>query len=271
MGEKTGHAQLGIGTIHYPHNWKFADATARVVATDPNSALPYSVLDIDKFALQSSDNTYWRLATTTPTWTAVGGGSVATDGTTINASGSGSSLQIIDGGVTTAKLATGAVTAAKASTGAGSTNLCIGNDARLSDNARASNNLSDLADASTARDNLGLGAGADVTFNSIAGGTITGTGSGISALAAANIVPGGALPQLDGSALTNVIAVNIVGGGTLPQLDASALTNITAANLTGPLPGAFADGTYTTGFGNVLNGTITIVNGVVTNIVSPQN
>lgn len=99
--------------VTVPERWTFADATARASATNPNTGSGYIVTQIGRLAFQASDSTYWRLASITPTWTAVGGGSVTTDGVTINASGAGSSLQVIDGGISTAKLADGSVTTAK--------------------------------------------------------------------------------------------------------------------------------------------------------------
>lgn len=57
-----------------PNRWTFADATARAAATDPLTSAAYASADLGKLAFQSSDTTFWRLATISPTWTAVGGG-----------------------------------------------------------------------------------------------------------------------------------------------------------------------------------------------------
>jgi hypothetical protein len=59
-------------------------------------------------------------------------------------------------------------------------------------------------------------------------GVISGPGSGITALAAANITPAGTLPQLNGSALTALSAANLTGGGGISTnykyLSATAVT-----------------------------------------------
>lgn len=47
--------------------WTYTDEAARLAATSFISA------DVNKIALQLSDNTIWRLVDTTPTWAAVGG------------------------------------------------------------------------------------------------------------------------------------------------------------------------------------------------------
>ena len=60
------HKDLPLGENHTPYQWAYADAAARAAAVivDP--------LEIDKIALQRSDNTLWRLATVAPaTWAPV--------------------------------------------------------------------------------------------------------------------------------------------------------------------------------------------------------
>ncbi len=57
---------------HPPYNFTFATAAARAAGTG------YTIVagDLGKLARQSDDNTLWMLTATTPTWVAVGGGSV---------------------------------------------------------------------------------------------------------------------------------------------------------------------------------------------------
>lgn len=62
------HGNQPVGEIHIPHNWSYADATARAAATG------FVAGDVGKLALQESDNTFWILTATTPTWVAVSQG-----------------------------------------------------------------------------------------------------------------------------------------------------------------------------------------------------
>ena len=58
------HKKIDLGNIHKPHNWEFADATARAAAVIADSDL------IGALALQLDDGTYWRLTSVGPTvWT----------------------------------------------------------------------------------------------------------------------------------------------------------------------------------------------------------
>jgi hypothetical protein len=60
---------------HIPHNWTFADSTAREDTTDPNSGLGYASADLYKLARQTDDDSLWMLTAVTPTWQVVSGGS----------------------------------------------------------------------------------------------------------------------------------------------------------------------------------------------------
>lgn len=51
-----------------PYRWTYADATARAAASGFVSA------DVGALAWQQSDNTFWMLTATTPTWVSVAGG-----------------------------------------------------------------------------------------------------------------------------------------------------------------------------------------------------
>ena len=127
-------------------------------------------------------------------------------------------LAIADGG-------TGASTAANARTNLGVT--ATGQDTTY---AFRANNLSDLANAATARTNLGLGTMAAQNSNavSITGGSIT----GITDLA---IVDGGTGASTASSARSNL------GLGTIATQDASSVT-ITGGSITGITDLAIADG-----------------------------
>jgi len=61
------HPSLGTGNIHIPHNWSYADKTAR------ESATGFVAGDLYKLAYQEDNNTLWLLIATTPTWAAVSG------------------------------------------------------------------------------------------------------------------------------------------------------------------------------------------------------
>lgn len=56
------HVDIPPGEIHKPHNFEYANSTARLVATG------FAAGDVGKLALQLSDLTYWILSATTPTW-----------------------------------------------------------------------------------------------------------------------------------------------------------------------------------------------------------
>jgi hypothetical protein len=62
------HRDIGTGEIHSPFNWIFDNQSARLAATG------FADGDVDKIALQQSDNTLWVLLSTAPTWTQVAGG-----------------------------------------------------------------------------------------------------------------------------------------------------------------------------------------------------
>lgn len=103
------HSSLVGVNVGVPQHWTFADATARASATDPLTSAAYVAGAIGLLAFQASDSTFWRLATIAPTWTQVGGSSVTADNATINFGGAGSSLQVIDSGITPAKILNGYV------------------------------------------------------------------------------------------------------------------------------------------------------------------
>ena len=66
----TFHSKNSLGARHPPHNWEYADATARLAATG------FTTADVGKEAWQQSDDTYYRLADDSPiTWVQLGGGS----------------------------------------------------------------------------------------------------------------------------------------------------------------------------------------------------
>lgn len=56
------HKAAALTKRHAPHNWEYADATARLAAGGFISA------DLYKIALQLDDKSYWMLTATTPTW-----------------------------------------------------------------------------------------------------------------------------------------------------------------------------------------------------------
>lgn len=89
------HVVIGLGEIHRPHNWEWADATARANEVVTDTTL------INCFGLQLSDNSLWRLSAAAPAvWTSVaGGGSIGSiasaDGTvTITTVGSAVDLSV---------------------------------------------------------------------------------------------------------------------------------------------------------------------------------
>ena len=71
------HVAIGVGEIHRPHNWEWADASARASEVVTDSTL------INCFGLQLSNNSLWRLSAVAPAvWTPVAVSSVASaDGT----------------------------------------------------------------------------------------------------------------------------------------------------------------------------------------------
>lgn len=59
------HIDIPAGEIHAPHNWQYADATARSAAVITDATL------VGKVARQADDNSYWTLTAVSPaTWTA---------------------------------------------------------------------------------------------------------------------------------------------------------------------------------------------------------
>lgn len=71
------HNVIPAGEIHAPHQWEYADATARTAAVITDAA------EIGKWALQLSDGTYWRLTAVSPaTWAQVVGGGGGGGGST---------------------------------------------------------------------------------------------------------------------------------------------------------------------------------------------
>lgn len=63
------HEDAALEKRHAPHNWEYADATARTAATGFTSG------DVGKLARQLDDNSLWILADDSPvTWQEVGGG-----------------------------------------------------------------------------------------------------------------------------------------------------------------------------------------------------
>lgn len=54
------HINIPAGEIHQPHNWQWADQTARLAEVVTDSFL------VGRFGLQVSDGTLWRLASTSP-------------------------------------------------------------------------------------------------------------------------------------------------------------------------------------------------------------
>lgn len=69
------HVDAPLGEIHPPHNWEYADATARAAASITDAAL------LKRLALQLDDNSFWLLTGVSPAiWVAVGGGGSGTPG-----------------------------------------------------------------------------------------------------------------------------------------------------------------------------------------------
>ena len=64
----TQHKNMGVGKIHIPYNWTYADDTEREAETDVTAA------DVGKLARQLDDNSLWMLTDDSPvTWVQVGG------------------------------------------------------------------------------------------------------------------------------------------------------------------------------------------------------
>ena len=62
------HPNQGVGEIHIPYNFTYANEAARVGATG------FVTADLGKFARQTDNNSIWMLVATTPTWVQIGGG-----------------------------------------------------------------------------------------------------------------------------------------------------------------------------------------------------
>lgn len=67
------HKSLGIGDIHIPYQWSYADSTARGAATG------FVVSDVGKLARQTDDNSLWTLTNYSPIiWKQIGDGADST-------------------------------------------------------------------------------------------------------------------------------------------------------------------------------------------------
>lgn len=73
------HADAGVGEIHVPYNWSYADAAARTGAGG------FVAGDVGKLARQEDDNTIWILTATTPTWVQIGSNASEVDDTAYDA------------------------------------------------------------------------------------------------------------------------------------------------------------------------------------------
>ena len=67
------HGAQGVGEIHIPYNWTYADQSAR------EGASGFVAEDVGKFARQLDDNSVWMLTATTPAWVSIGGGASGLD------------------------------------------------------------------------------------------------------------------------------------------------------------------------------------------------
>jgi len=69
------HKDVGVGDVHRPYSWEYADATEREAATG------FLEADIGKLARQIDLNTLWMLDTISPVkWDTVAGeGTLTTD------------------------------------------------------------------------------------------------------------------------------------------------------------------------------------------------
>jgi hypothetical protein len=71
------HKDAAINKRHAPHNWEYADETAREAATG------FTADDVGKLARQLDDNSLWMLTDDSPaTWQEVGGGGTPSGGDT---------------------------------------------------------------------------------------------------------------------------------------------------------------------------------------------
>lgn len=61
------HELMPPSERHAPHSYEYADAAAREAATG------FVTTDLNKWALQLDDGSYWRLTATTPAWEQCGG------------------------------------------------------------------------------------------------------------------------------------------------------------------------------------------------------
>jgi hypothetical protein len=81
------HAELTGTNIHVPHRFTYADAAAREAEAGAVAG------DVGCLALQSDDNSLWRLVDDTPlTWALVGGGQIATINLVIVSTASGTAI-----------------------------------------------------------------------------------------------------------------------------------------------------------------------------------
>jgi hypothetical protein len=66
------HGDFGVGKVHQPFNWSYADATARGAATG------FVAADVGKLARQLDDDSLWMLTDDSPeTWVQIGGTGVS--------------------------------------------------------------------------------------------------------------------------------------------------------------------------------------------------
>jgi hypothetical protein len=66
------HGDFGVGKVHQPYNWSYADAAARTAATG------FVAADVGKLARQLDDDSLWMLTDDSPeTWVQIGGTGVS--------------------------------------------------------------------------------------------------------------------------------------------------------------------------------------------------